>query len=65
MSELVDRVAKAISAGIFGGATAEGVARAAISAMREPTDRMKDAFYDEVHKSAEAKWYAMIDEALR
>ena len=61
---MVDRVAKAISAGIFGGATAEAVARAAIVKVRAELKRyghagdtvyderqfgrMVDAFFDEV-----------------
>lgn len=40
-------------------------ARAAIEAMREPTDAMADEGYRAIAKGADAVWIAMIDAALK
>jgi hypothetical protein len=75
MSELVERVAKALyedmfphRAGYYGCEATrlsfEGHARAAIEAMREPTNEMHRAG-DRAYQSPAAIWIAMIDEALR
>lgn len=71
MSELVERVARAIAAcNTMGG---EEVARAAIAAMREPTEVMKCAgvsrggghHSDDGPGGTGAIWSAMIDAALK
>lgn len=80
MTEMVERVARAISVAVLGVDTewrnSIGLARAAISSMREPTKNMHDATYaDDVfnHWFGEyigddpqgAIWRAMIDAALK
>ena len=77
MSEMIERVAKALSeregsgpweGGLMGERGREmwrATARAAIEAMREPTSEM--AFADDVKEwpdDAKAAWRAMIDAAL-
>lgn len=71
MSEMVERVAKAIMARFNDPLPfhAEELARAAIEAMREPTNAMERAG-DEYGRftngpSACVVWEAMIDEALK
>ncbi len=63
MSDMIERVAKAIC-GPEDPCRLD-LARAAIEAMREPTDAMCGAW--DVGDTPEAKpcWQAMIDEALR
>lgn len=68
MSEMVDRVAKALEARLKGNEflSYEDAARAAIEAMREPTKRMAMAGYGANDmKPAKAAWTAMIDAALK
>jgi len=43
---------------------AQHVARAAIAAMREPTEAMLAGYSSKHHDDAKAAWRAMIDEAL-
>lgn len=70
MSEMVERVARAIAEARFGiGCPVDGddriAARAAIEAMREPTDAMVDAAYGRERTGTErGNWRAMIDAAL-
>jgi hypothetical protein len=81
MSEMVERVARAIQAQSgHQPATDEGwnrpentlsvqnfrrMAKAAIEAMREPTEDMIQAGIDGPVGDTEGKWQAMIDEALK
>lgn len=77
MSEMVERVARVLYernpiAGISWDAVREewrelarGHARAAIAAMRIPTDRMMIEFCHASNADTHASWEAMIDEALR
>ncbi len=76
MSEMIERVAKAISECHSGrdwrGMSEYGKdwwreeARAAIEAMREPTEAMETAGQvDPLPISTNASWKAMIDEALK
>jgi hypothetical protein len=76
MSEMVERVARAIEAKsdyVISQHHAKALARAAIEAMREPTAAMIEAEPDddgEFNKTnsvahARAFWQAMIDEALK
>jgi hypothetical protein len=81
MSEMVDRVAKAISGAPFPSELSRRKARAAIEAMREPTAKMIDttakidieragndetnSIYNLRDEEIEFIWYAMIDEALK
>ncbi len=77
MSEMVERVARALAAAYSDalGAKTQIVAedyeaaRAAIAAMREPTEGMLDAFYDEPcwgdGPEARDTWRAMIDRAMK
>jgi hypothetical protein len=77
MTEMIERVAKAIwslnedtdcpdydELAPHAKHRAQAWARAAIVAMLEPTHKMEDAFYNEPHTNARAKWRAMIDGAL-
>ena len=73
MSEMVKRVARAIVAlGLDDRERPLAIARAAIAAMREPTEAMKQKGGDldngygmEITEAlAEEVWQAMIDEAL-
>lgn len=71
MSEMVERVARAIEAKVNEGrdfCSAEDVARAAIEAMREPTEAMEEAALDVrplmLPDSPREVWGAMIDAAL-
>lgn len=73
MSEVVERVAKAIlakSGGYWVPGIEEELARAAIEAMREPTQKMVCAALDRHDKRPNEfgyteHWKVMIDEALR
>lgn len=65
MSEIIDRVAKAIEE-VVGEywCDYEEAAKAAIKAMREPTDEMLcDDDFD--YLEAKVVWQGMIDEALK
>ena len=77
---MIDRVAAAIiesdlggDAGLFSGCTLEAqnryreIARAAIAAMREPTDAMYDAVHKDgmIDQDPSFYWPIMIDEALK
>lgn len=79
MSEMIERVAKAIC--LWDGADWDGTlgsrecsrnryrdtARAAIEAMREPTDGQRNAYYELSHKTevmVDAHWERAIDAAL-
>lgn len=72
MSEMIDRVAKAISGAPFPSKCSLKKARAAIEAMREPTDAMIKG-NDEIYASrtctvclgAVEGYRRMIDEALK
>jgi hypothetical protein len=64
MSEMVDRVAKAIDGRWNQGAmTSKELARVAIAAMREPTEEMLAAAYDPSDPLIDT-WQAMIDTAI-
>jgi hypothetical protein len=69
-NEMVERVARAIALhhdidGIDSWWKYKAGARAAIAAMREPTNAMLwDAYPEQIH-TAKAIWQAMIDEALK
>lgn len=67
MNEIMERVAKAIFSKMeFPDVTeAEAYARAAIEAMRKPTEDMLDATGGECRKWAPGAWQAMIDECLK
>lgn len=72
MSEMVERVAAAIAnywleIGFDPSLPDEGAARAAIQAMREPTDAMKIAALDATFDVGDVPiiWQAMIDAALK
>jgi hypothetical protein len=73
VAEMIDRVAAAIlKAAHMNGMPIDDsgpLARAAIEAMREPTEAMKDAYYkfDERFSSYPAQdcWETMLDEALK
>jgi hypothetical protein len=67
MSEIMDRVAKAIRDTAFEGGGSREIARAVIEAMREPTEEMRDAatHVEGVAEYFGEVWRAMIDEALR
>ena len=71
MSEMVERVAKAIKRGIADDLPSADIARAAIEAMREPTEAMLHAGYDGLGREAaqytgpEDVWPRMIDAALK
>lgn len=70
MSEMVERVANVLMReGIGFTATkddAEAMARAAIASMREPTEAMVKAGFDEdnLYRHPSESWPAMIDAAL-
>lgn len=78
-SEMVERVAKDLGRQISGGEVSLGkrhdgsengwiqAARAAIAAMREPTDAMVDRGlgHQWTEHTAPSVWKAMIDEALK
>jgi hypothetical protein len=85
MSEMIERVAKAvreyvaevevksrgeIDVDVDGMVHSQMIARAAIEAMRDPTEEMKRAGLEEfpsslaVKETAAEVWYAMIDAAL-
>jgi hypothetical protein len=70
MSDMVERVASRIQEALMDIACGESdspvyeyIARAAIDAMREPTERMVEAAWK--CQAVEQIWPAMIDEALR
>ena len=71
MSDMIKRVAQAIKAdaakGRFpiGDSMAESMARAAIKAMREPTDEMVNAMEEGLITERIAEYKAMIDAALQ
>jgi hypothetical protein len=73
MTEMVDRVALAISGAPFPSERARSRARAAIEAMRGPTDAMiysggefiEDNCANPREPQMRAAWDAMIDEALK
>lgn len=72
MSEMVERVAESLRASMPGLTNPEAwpwktLARAAIEAMREPTEDMADAGAIETNSEEDAIecWKAMIEEALR
>jgi hypothetical protein len=67
MNEMVERVAKAISGSGVTSPASLRKARAAIAAMREPTDEMLSAFSSWAMPIGYTKegWSAAIDEALR
>ena len=70
MSEMIERVAKAIEdadANGFSKLPYWACARAAIEAMREPTEAMADAGTTETNSEEDAIecWNAMIAEALK
>jgi hypothetical protein len=66
MSEMVDRIASAIVDAGYNPATARPIAKIAIAAMREPTNRMLDSGADQLECDGEKEcWQAMIDEALK
>lgn len=75
MSEMIERVAKALFQWQHGHdrwdeaepevrEDACEAARATLEAIREPTHKMEDAFYNEPHTNAGSKWRAMVDGAL-
>ena len=73
MSEMVERVRKAIEAHCYEVGfmlkkdAGNLLARAAIEAMRQPTDRMYSSGREKMHgilTSADSVWKAMIDAAL-
>lgn len=65
-NDMVERVARAIEDRLRGKdfLSYEEAARAAIEAMREPTDAMADDGYRAIKHGADAVWRAMIDAAL-
>lgn len=71
MSEMVDRVAKALEARLKGNEflSYEDAARAAIEAMRQPTQAMIEAGAvgsgEDSEAVAEGAWEYMIDAALK
>lgn len=74
MTEMIERVAKAIQSALSEGTPGrdpdrmERIARAAIEAMRDPTEAMIDKGYDHVDYGGtdiEAAWKDMIDAALK
>lgn len=73
MSEMIERIAKAIKAKAWAidlplrDEECSEIARAAIEAMREPTNAMMFAPPDVQFGPADAEfvWHCMIDEALR
>ena len=70
MTDMVERVAKAIDDTMIqhGYYDTKGLARAAIAAMREPSEKMIDVGFKEqqtiLSKPIEGIWTAMIDAAL-
>lgn len=69
MTNMIERVAQAILAkdpeGMFSIHCARVYAKAAIAAMREPTEAMVEAgYYDAMAEDAKATFTAMIDAAL-
>ena len=78
MTDPVERVGNAINAGLLANESQDDVARRAIAAMREPTERMcdmalvtpdeyapgPDGTFIALTKPADV-WRAMIDEALK
>lgn len=67
MSEMVERVADALrKMGCGESYGCDEIARAAIAVMREPTQKMIRAGYDDGEPTdCAAHWRDMIDEALR
>ncbi len=68
MSEMVERVAKAIAnnSNLY-GCDPKNIARAAIEAMREPTEAMEKAVSGDEHIDQDPRYYwpLMIDAALK
>tara|TARA_R110000868_G_scaffold309027_1_gene570439 strand:- start:3353 stop:3583 length:231 start_codon:yes stop_codon:yes gene_type:complete len=67
MTDMIERVAKAINDTMLqhGDYKPDELARAAIAAMREPTEDMVEAgYYDAMAEDAKATFTAMIDAAL-
>lgn len=67
MTNMIERVAKAINDTMLqhGDYKPDELARAAIAAMREPTEEMVEAgYYDAMAEDAKATFTAMIDAAL-
>ena len=67
MTDMIERVAKAINDTMLqhGDYKPDELARAAIAAMREPTEDMVEAGYsDAMAEDAKATFTAMIDAAL-
>ena len=67
MTSMIERVAKAIVYDVEDLLTdqaAHEMARAAIKAMREPSDKMIAAYYKCPRDSGNMMWQAMIDAAL-
>lgn len=68
MSEMIERVALEIQAAGYNPATAMGIARIAIEAMREPTAEMIIAgqrSHRAIDFSSLVVWRAMIDRVLK
>jgi hypothetical protein len=74
MSEMIERVAKAIDSSLIGevdffsldSVALRNAARAAIEAMLKPTEAMLKAGYNECpHQPIVPAWMAMIDAAMR
>ncbi len=76
MSEMVERVARAMAQLVTEPGEHLGsrmvhcavLARAAIAAMREPTDQQRNAYYELSHRTEvmiDAHWERAIDAALR
>lgn len=68
MSEMIERVGRALAQEdgyAYDPLPYDARAKAAIQAMREPTNRMVDAFYVDHYGQAVTAWKAMIDEALK
>jgi hypothetical protein len=67
MSEMVERVEAAIKLAWFNGGDWPDFARAAIEAMREPTEAMLAGFEVNGHPRGElvADWQYLIDRALK
>ena len=71
MTDMIERVAKAINDTMLqhGDYKPDELARAAIAAMREPSEKMIDVGFKEqqtiLSKPIEGIWTAMIDAALK
>jgi hypothetical protein len=68
MSEMIERVGRALAEEecyAYDPLPYDARARAAIAAMREPTDTMIDAVGSSWGPQLEDNWHKMIDEALK